>query len=83
MAGYHLKKIKKGVVGDLSKIYEEVEEIKDAEEQGISLMVLLELSDTIGAIELYLEKHHPTITLEDLKKMSSLTRRSFESGERT
>lgn len=46
-------------------------------------MIILELSDTIGAIELYLEKNHPSLSLNDLKKMSDLTRRSFESGERS
>ncbi len=82
MAGYHLKEIKKGEVGELSKIYEEVEEIKDAAEQGVDVMLLVELSDLVGAITLYLEKHHPSITIEDLQKMSNVTRRAFESGGR-
>ena len=82
MAGYHKRKINKGKIGELSKVYEEIEEVKDAEEQGVEIMVLLELSDALGAIELYLEKHHPSLTLEDLKKMSKLTRNAFESGER-
>ncbi len=82
MAGYHKNEIKRGKIGELSKVYEEIEEVKDAEEQGVEIMVLLELSDALGAIELYLEKHHPSLTLEDLKKMSKLTRNAFESGER-
>lgn len=82
MAGYHKREIKKGKIGELSKVYEEIEEVKDAEEQGVEIMVLLELSDALGAIEHYLEKHHPSISIDDLKKMSKLTRGAFESGER-
>lgn len=83
MSGYHIKDIKKGCVGDLSKVYEELDEVKDAEEQGVELMVLLELSDLLGAVECYLVKNHPSISLEDLIKMKNLTKRSFLSGERT
>lgn len=83
MAGYHLKEIKKGVVGELSKVYEEVEEIKDAEEQGVDVMILVELSDMLGATQLYLEKHHPSISIQDLLKMSEVTQRAFKTGGRT
>lgn len=82
MAGYHNNIIKRGEVGELSKIFEEIEEVKDANEQGVELMVLLELSDVIGAIELYLEKHHPSLSLEDILKMSSITQRAFTNGGR-
>jgi len=80
--GYHLIDINKGVVGELSKVYEEIEEVKDADAQGVAIMLLTELSDTIGAIESYLEKHHPTITIEDLIKMNKVTKRVFNSGHR-
>ena len=83
MAGYHLRSIEKGVVGELSKIYEEVEEIKDAAEQGVEVMLLVELSDMLGATQLYLEKHHPSITIEDLLKMSEVTQRAFKTGGRS
>lgn len=83
MAGYHIKEITKGVVGELSKVYEEVEEVKDAEGQGVELMVLVELSDLIGSVQLYLEKHHPSVTLQDLIKMSSVTQRAFKTGGRS
>ena len=53
---YHLRSIEKGTIGELSKVYEEIEEVKDSDEQGVDLMVLVELSDVIGAIESYLEK---------------------------
>lgn len=49
--GFHQKEIKKGVYGELSKIEEELNEAYDALEQGQDLMLLIELSDMIGAIE--------------------------------
>lgn len=79
---YHLKKINKGKVGELSKVYEEVEEVQDSEQQGVDLMVLVELSDVIGAIESYLEKYHPSVGINDLIKMSDVTKRAFKSGRR-
>jgi hypothetical protein len=45
-------------------------------------MVLVELSDMLGATQLYLEKHHPSITIVDLLKMSDVTQRAFKSGSR-
>lgn len=82
MAGYHITEIKKGEIGESSKILEEVHELQDAEIQNCKIMALVELSDLIGAIQLYLEKHHPDTSLEDLVKMSFITRRAFESGSR-
>jgi hypothetical protein len=79
---YHLRDIPKGVLGELSKVYEEIEEVKDSDEQGAKVMVLLELCDVIGAIESYLEKHHKSITLTDLIVMSDVTKRAFKSGVR-
>lgn len=81
-SGYHLTEIPKGTIGEISKIKEEILEAEDAKEQGIEIMVLLELADAVGAIELYLEKHHPTVKLQDLKLMSDVTRRAFENGKR-
>jgi hypothetical protein len=80
---YHIKEIEKGEVGKLSKIYEEIEEVKDADDQNCNVMVILELSDVIGAIECYLEKEHPSITLKDLIKMKDITKRAFQSGSRS
>lgn len=77
---YHLNKIKKGTLGELSKIQEELDEAKDAEEQGSKIMLLLELSDLIGAIKLVAEKNGCSLT--DLIKMSELTERAFKSGSR-
>lgn len=83
MAGYHLTEPTRGEFGELSKVLEEVEELMDADSQNAKLMVLQELSDMIGAIEGYLKKHHPSITLQDLIIMKDITARAFESGART
>lgn len=80
--GYHLKKIAKGVLGEPSKIFEEVEEFRDAVEQGVSIMALVELSDLMGAISAYLGKHHPSVTMDDLQMMRSVTERAFQNGRR-
>lgn len=82
MPGYHLNEIPKGELGKLSKIREELDEAFDAEKQNNPIMLLLELSDIIGAVEGYLEKNHPTITLDNLINMARATHRAFESGER-
>lgn len=80
--GYHINKIQRGKLGELSKIQEELDEAKDAEQQGVRIMLLVELSDMIGSIESYLEKYFSGMTLDDLKEMSYVTRRAFESGAR-
>lgn len=74
--------IAKGQVGELSKIQEELFELKDAIAQGSKIMAIVELSDLYGAIELYIEKHFPDFSMEDLKTMSNITRRVFENGDR-
>lgn len=81
--GYHLVEIAKGKLGEPSKILEEVEEFIDATNQGVSIMALIELSDLMGAIRAYLGKHHPTITIDDLNKMSEVTERAFVNGRRS
>jgi hypothetical protein len=80
--GYHLTPIPQGSYGDLDKIYEEVEELKDADAQGNRLMTLMELSDIMGAIRGYLEIHHPEMSLTDLIIMADATQRAFASGDR-
>lgn len=81
--GYHLREIPRGIVGESSKILEEILELQDAESQECKVMALVELSDLIGAIALYLEKHHPETSLEDLVVMSQITRRAFKNGHRS
>jgi hypothetical protein len=80
--GYHKAAITRGVFGDDSKIYEEIDEFADALDQGVSIMALVELSDVVGAIAGWLAKHHPSITLEDLLAMSAVTKRAFLANER-
>ncbi len=80
---YHLTEIKKGILGELSKIQEELDEAIDSESQGSKIMILNELSDLVGAVEAYLEKHHKDFSLEDLISMSKITKRAFQSGRRS
>jgi len=83
MAGYHINEIPQGKAGELSKLVEEVQEALDAEQQDVRIMVLVELSDLYGAIDLYLEKHFPGFTMSDLAAMSQVTHRAFIEGYRT
>ncbi len=81
--GYHVAHIEKGELGELSKIQEELNEALDAQSQNAKIMVLVELSDMVGALEAYLTKHHPGTTLDDLRTMASITQRAFASGRRS
>ena len=78
--GYHTVLIPKGVVGQISKIQEEVDELRDAEKQGVKIMIAVELSDLYGAIEAYASKQG--LTMKDLADMSALTQNAFEQGRR-
>ncbi len=81
--GYHITKIPKGVLGEISKIEEELTELKDAAiNQRCKIMSLVELSDLIGAIEAYLLKNYKDFSIADLCHMSAITKRAFDSGER-
>lgn len=78
-----MHEIPKGEVGESSKLLEEVLELQDAESQQAGIMALVELSDLVGAIEHYLERHHPDTSLDDLVTMAHITRRAFENGRRS
>ncbi len=80
--GYHTVDIPKGVLGEASKIEEEFLEFMDACRQNASVMQLCELADMIGAIRAWLARHHPSIDMDDLVRMSDLTERAFTSGKR-
>ena len=80
--GYHLNKVEKGVLGEFSKIKEEFLELEDAVVQDAKVLVLCELSDLMGSIELYLEKYHPNIKLDDIKKFANMTKNAFLRGDR-
>lgn len=53
MAGYHEKEIKKGILGQYSKVIEEFEEFSDSMTQDCIIMAILELSDLIGSARYY------------------------------
>lgn len=78
--GLHAREISRGVYGELSKVREELEEAEDAQEQGLDLMLFMELADIIGAVEGVAVKYG--ITLEQLlawqRHRSSHARRSLE-----
>lgn len=79
--GYHKRKIKKGKVGEFSKIQEEFEELADAIEQENPVLQLVELTDILGAIDSYSKKMY-NIGLSDLVKMTKCTQSSFKDGSR-
>lgn len=78
--GYHKREIKKGKLGEYSKIKEEFEELSDAVDQENNVLTICELCDLIGSIELYANKWN--LTLDDLIKMKNATRSAFETGKR-
>ena len=78
--GYHAVPIKKGVLGEISKIQEELDELKDAENQGVKILIAVELSDLFGAVREYALKYG--WKMSDLHDMAKLTRKAFEQGHR-
>ncbi len=78
--GYHLTYFPKGKLGTISKIEEELNELKDAELQNSKIMITIELSDLYGAIKEYSNNYN--ITMEDLKIFSNITKRAFKNGHR-
>ena len=79
--GYHKVNIEKGVLGEMSKITEEIDELEDAVAQDANVLIICELCDLIGAIEAYTEKRF-NLTLEDLIRMKNMTKESFNEGKR-
>lgn len=86
MAGYHIKDIPRGEIGHFSKVNEEFLEFCDALEQKSHIMALIELSDLVGSIKIYLinngyskEWDHvisvddsPAVDANEVKKVFSL-----------
>lgn len=79
---YHTKAIAKGVYGEASKIFEEIAEFEDAQDQASPVLELCELVDVIGAIAGYTSKRF-NISLAELVKMVEANKRAFENGHRT
>jgi len=78
--GYHIRHINKGTLGQVSKLQEELEELIDAEEQGIRIMAMCELADIYGALQAMADKYG--LTMADLKSMADATARAFKDGSR-
>lgn len=68
--GYHMTSIPKGVLGQASKIEEEMLEYLDACEQGCVLMALNELADLLGAMRAYSQRFNGMFIFDDLLKHS-------------
>ena len=79
--GYHKREIKKGVLGEFSKVQEEFTELFDAFEQTDKVLQICELKDLLGAIESFSEKQF-NLTIEDLLKFTNKTKSAFEEGTR-
>ena len=80
--GYHQAVIPKVAPGSFLKILEEKEEEKDAYLNRNPIMLLVELADLYGAVELFLEKEFPSMTIDDIKTMHEVTKRAFQNGRR-
>lgn len=78
--GYHKREIVRGVLGYVSKVREELEELEDALEQKAYIMAMLEMSDLYGALEALADKWE--LTMDDLRIMSDLTKSAFYDGSR-
>ena len=76
---FHKAIIQKGIYGELSKIKEELDEAYDAESQNQDLMLLIELSDIIGAVEGVSKKYG--FTLEQLIAFAKLRSKVAMEGE--
>jgi hypothetical protein len=68
LRAYHIAKIQKGVVGEISKIREEWEELVDAHNQCDKVMELCELTDLLGALRQYAIKYYDVIVYDDALK---------------
>lgn len=79
--GYHLREIEKGVLGEFSKIKEEFEELEDAFLQKDNILILCELSDLVGAIDLFVNKNY-NLQISDVLAFANKTKESFKEGKR-
>jgi len=80
MAGYHRREIRRGVLGESSKIREELEELEDAEDQENTILVHCELADLYGALRACAREYG--LTAEDLVTMADATEQAFMDGSR-
>lgn len=78
--GYHTVPIKRGTLGETSKIQEELDELRDAEKQNVKILIHCELADLYGALEARAIRYG--LTMSDLHDMARLTQLAFEKGYR-
>lgn len=78
--GYHVRSITKGILGEASKIQEELDELLDAEGQGNKILAICELADLYGALEAVAVRYG--LSMDDLKAMAHATARAFQDGSR-
>ena len=78
--GYHTVKIAKGTLGQSDKIREELDELQDAEKQNVKILIHCELADLYGALRACAWGYG--LTMEDLRRMVTLTEEAFKAGER-
>lgn len=71
----HTCVIRKGELGQLSKIQEELDEASDALEQGNKILFLVELADIYGALAAVAARSG--ITMEDLKIQADSKSKTF------
>lgn len=80
--GYHKRLIvTRGVLGEPSKIREELEELEEAVEQGNHILVLCELADLYGALEAVVERRG--VSMDDVRTMAAATKSAFLDGSRS
>lgn len=79
--GYHKRPIIiKGVLGETSKIKEELDELEEALEQNNKILALCEIADLYGALEAVAERLG--VDMIDVRKMAAATKRAFQCGDR-
>jgi len=80
VSAYHTVEIAKGVLGQSSKIREELDELLDAEKQGVKILIHCELADLYGALRECASTYG--LTMRDLESMVNLTAEAFKAGDR-
>jgi hypothetical protein len=82
--GYHLVAIPRGALGELSKVQEELDELRDAMAQDSRVMATVELSDLVGALQAYLDTAAPGTKVSALMRHRAGARTAqIESGVAT
>lgn len=62
--GYHLAAIPRGVLGEVSKVKEELAELQDALAQNSKVMALVEAADLVGALQAFIDRYQVPVLAE-------------------